>query len=382
MIDERQFDAIVEGFYSAATGTIGWNEALAPVHDAFNTRAAVMQSIDVTNGRLAHLFHGGEPMEASILDYLRNWHQLDPRRSFLLAHPEALIDRWWHCHEQFDAAFVAKDPFYRHFLPAHNSRYLATTATMVTPTLLTSFSLELPAARGPLSPDERHVVERLGRHVAEALRAFERLRRIAAETLAGHGLLEAFTYPMWLLSPDRFVYFANAAARSAGNEGETVQPTDQRLTLSSESADRRLGECLYMLENGRHGQRCLVDVRRQRGDPPAWLHLQALEPAQVLGVFGDRPQVLATLFDPRQMRELDPFALADLFNMTPTEGRVAVLLAEGLTAQGIAERLGCGVSTVRTHLRKVLAKLGATRLADAVRLLRQGDALWSIPAAQ
>ena len=39
--------------------------------------------------------------------------------------------------------------------------------------------------------------------------------------------------------------------------------------------------------------------------------------------------------------------------------------------------LGCSEATVRSHLRQVMLKLGARRLADAVRVLHQGDALWS-----
>ena len=379
MIKERHFDAMVDGFYRAATGACGWNEALVPVQTAFGARFAAIQSVEVGSGRMVQLAHGGPDLEPGVLDYVRRWHAVDPRRDLMLRNPEQVVGRWWHCDEHLDNKAVARSPFYRHFLQAHDSRHLSTTAALVSYDVMTWFVFELPAGRGPLAPDERHMAERLGRHVVQALRAYERLRRLVARALAGHVLLEAFSYPMWLVGADRFVYFANAAARAIASD-EVVVPMAQRLALANDHADQRLGECLHVLGNGRHGQRFVVDVRRLRSDPPAWLHLQAMVPARVLGVFGDQPQVLATLFDPRQMRELDPFALGDLFGMTPTEGRVAVLLAEGLTAQAIAARLGCGVSTVRTHLRKVLAKLGATRLTDAVRLLRQGGALWSLPA--
>jgi len=56
---------------------------------------------------------------------------------------------------------------------------------------------------------------------------------------------------------------------------------------------------------------------------------------------------------------------------------VAVLLAEGQSAPEIAAQLGCSEATVRSHLRQVMLKLGARRLADAVRVLHQGDALWA-----
>jgi DNA-binding CsgD family transcriptional regulator len=111
-----------------------------------------------------------------------------------------------------------------------------------------------------------------------------------------------------------------------------------------------------------------------------WLHLHALSPLRVLGVFGDQPLVLATLFHPQHFKALDPLALGDLFGMTPTEAKVATLVADGLDAGQMATRLQVQVSTIRTHLRQVFAKIGAQRMADAVRLLHQGDALWAQPS--
>jgi DNA-binding CsgD family transcriptional regulator len=87
--------------------------------------------------------------------------------------------------------------------------------------------------------------------------------------------------------------------------------------------------------------------------------------------------VLATLFDPARLVRLDAHALADSFGFTPTQARVAVLLADGLTIAAIGSRLGIAPTTVRTHLRAVVQRLGTRRMADAVRLLRDAEALWA-----
>jgi DNA-binding CsgD family transcriptional regulator len=44
--------------------------------------------------------------------------------------------------------------------------------------------------------------------------------------------------------------------------------------------------------------------------------------------------------------------------LTPAEGRVARLAAEGLGNREIAEQLWLSVNTVGTHLRRIYAKLG------------------------
>lgn len=381
MITESQFDGVVTGFYAAATGEVPWEAALLPVHTLFRSRTAIVQSVDLSTGHIVQLSHAGDPMPDAFLSYLRHWHEIDPRRSHLLSHATELMGRWWHCHDHFDEGFVAKNRFYREFLPAQQTRYLATLLQKPAGDTMTALSLELPAERGPLDLDEQHTIDRLGRHFGDALRAYERVRRIAAQALAGHTLLDTFAHPMWLLDSDRMVLHANQSARSIESQGLCIGMNGRRLFWKINSVDRRISDMLSTLgSNAQHGDRAVVDARRSKGDVPTWLHMQVLDPTRVLGhAFGNRPMMLVTLFDPSHMRELDAFALSEVFSMTPAEGRVAALLSEGLSAHAIGQRLGCRESTVRTHLRNVLHKLGASKVTEAVRLLRQGEALWSRP---
>jgi DNA-binding CsgD family transcriptional regulator len=58
-----------------------------------------------------------------------------------------------------------------------------------------------------------------------------------------------------------------------------------------------------------------------------------------------------------------------LFDLTPTEARVARDLAEGKTVAAIASGAGASESTIRTHVRAVLEKTGCNRQTDVVALL-------------
>lgn len=374
---DQQFDAIVSALYRAATGALSWSEALTPLQQAFGARTAVLQTVDLPTGAIVQLDSGGPPMQAAFLDYLRRWHALDPRRRHLLARLGDVVGRWWHCNDVFDDDFARRNTFYRHFLPAHDTRYLATAMIDSSPTTVSAFALELPAARGPLSDDERELARRLGLHAAEALRAHERVRRMAVQALAGHRLLGALPYPMWLLDGDRFVLHANPAADEEDRREAHAARRDGRLVLRGNRADQALGAALLRLGGSPHGTREVIDPRARSSELPAWLHLQSLRPVEVLGAFGERPVVLATLFDPARLGQLDAHALADSFGLTPTQARVAVLLAEGLTAEQIGAQLGVALSTIRTHLRSVRRRLGAARTVDAVRLLREGQSLWA-----
>jgi DNA-binding CsgD family transcriptional regulator len=58
-----------------------------------------------------------------------------------------------------------------------------------------------------------------------------------------------------------------------------------------------------------------------------------------------------------------------LFDLTPAEARVARSLASGKTIATIATEGGVSPETVRTHVRRVLAKTGCERQAEIVALL-------------
>jgi len=60
--------------------------------------------------------------------------------------------------------------------------------------------------------------------------------------------------------------------------------------------------------------------------------------------------------------------------LTPTEARIAALIADGDSTSDIARSLFLSRRTVQTHISHILTKLGAKRRADTVReALRQGD---------
>lgn len=60
--------------------------------------------------------------------------------------------------------------------------------------------------------------------------------------------------------------------------------------------------------------------------------------------------------------------------LTPRESEVLGLLADGLSQREIAERLVVGLTTVGTHIQRILAKLGVHNRTQAVALLlRNGD---------
>ena len=83
------------------------------------------------------------------------------------------------------------------------------------------------------------------------------------------------------------------------------------------------------------------------------------------GVPALRPRVVASLRSmDRSQRSSSPRTRGTSL-LTPQEGRVMLLIAEGLTNSEISRRLGVSVSTVNTHVRSAKRKLGARTRIEA-----------------
>jgi DNA-binding CsgD family transcriptional regulator len=307
---------------------------------------------------------------------VRHYHQQDPRRAQLVAGTEVPHGTWYHDHEHLGLEFVHADPFYQHFLAAYDCRYVAARTMSPAPDQALIFALELPAARGPLGPDERAELERLGTHLDDALRSFERLRRAQAQVLAGHQLLHVFAQPMWLIDTDRFVHDANAAAQAEMRHARVLAQRGPHLVATAGRLEPALLAAVHQLRSQAHGSRRVLQHRLHGSAHPLWLHLSLVKPELSAGAFGPQAMVLVTLFDPQQVVSFDPYALSSLLDLTPAQARVAAGLAQGSTVEQMAAASGSRVATVRSHLFSVMQRVGASRGDDLVRRLHEGHMLW------
>ena len=119
-----------------------------------------------------------------------------------------------------------------------------------------------------------------------------------------------------------------------------------------------------------------MSVRRSEGLPPVALHVSPVDGRET--EYCAWPvAALVVVVDPRSETGIDPCDVAARLGLTPTEGQVAALLAEGKTVREIASERGCKVTTIRTHVQRMFTKLGIKRQVDLVRLVLSAATLRS-----
>jgi DNA-binding CsgD family transcriptional regulator/PAS domain-containing protein len=81
------------------------------------------------------------------------------------------------------------------------------------------------------------------------------------------------------------------------------------------------------------------------------------------------PAVVIFISDPEQQSSAPQEIVRALFDFTPAETQLAMLLANGLTLDEASEELGISRNTSRAHLRSTFSKTGVTRQTMLVRLI-------------
>ncbi len=131
------------------------------------------------------------------------------------------------------------------------------------------------------------------------------------------------------------------------------------------------------------GVRACRAIRDQPGAPLVVMLTTFEEPAVVEAArVAGATAYLSKETDPRELARMIRAVLADperdwlpavdLPDLTPREGQVLTLLAEGLTNKAIAARLGVSPDTVKDHLENVYRKL---EVRDRVSALRRATGL-------
>lgn len=85
-----------------------------------------------------------------------------------------------------------------------------------------------------------------------------------------------------------------------------------------------------------------------------------------------QPHVALFLSPPAQAKKVSEKLLITLFDLTPTEARVAAILTRGARAAEVAEELGVSQTTIAFHIRNLLQKTGTNRQIDLIALILAG----------
>jgi DNA-binding CsgD family transcriptional regulator len=348
---------ITEGFVSAAIDPSRWDAAMDAAAKATGSFGAILIPI---RGRTP-LFPKSESMRANMDVYVRDgWVHRDERYRSL----PAFMRRGASCEFDFTTPEqIARNAFYQEFLAPDGLRWFAG-VKIGDDKDIWCLSIQRTIAEGPFSQIELERLTALSRQMAgaaELARAFG-FARIEGALQA----FEASGSAVAMIDRSGEVLRLNHCAERL--LGPDLQIVCRRVVSADRDATAALDRALHALLWSREADafHAPVVLRRQHGRPivayPSRLPAAARE--------GFGLCVGSVVFVDLEARQ-SPAAsdLVQAFGLTPTEAKLAAMVAEGRSLEDIAEQRQTSLTTARNQLKAVFAKTSTHRQSELVALL-------------
>lgn len=163
------------------------------------------------------------------------------------------------------------------------------------------------------------------------------------------------------------VSFANALAREAIDAPGELAIVDEHLLARSPRVSRLLHEALRVaVQSAPRATRIPLSTS---GNDDADIFVTPLPTARGFARDTRRLALLLVAQSGHGGSMPSQEDLRQLFDLTPAEGKVALMLCTGRAPKEIARDLQLSIATVRSHLASLLAKTGTSRQVQLVRLL-------------
>lgn len=225
------------------------------------------------------------------------------------------------------------------------------------------FTLERKFDMGPVSRREIAVLDGVRPHLARAALLASKLQMQRAQ--ASLSAFERAGSPAALIGAGSGLLATNASFDKL--EGQLVLRARNKLAVDDARADALLQKALSELARDRLGDTRSIPVPLRDNRPAFVIHVLPIR-RQALDIFS-RAQAMLVVTASERSLHIAASLLCELYDLTRAEAAVAAGLLNGLTAEELALSRSVNRETVRSQIKRVLAKTGCRSQVDFIRRL-------------
>jgi len=207
-------------------------------------------------------------------------------------------------------------------------------------------------------------------HIRQFVRVRQALVSAGALGVAENGLLDNTRVGVIHLDQRGRIVEANDRAHTMLRQGDAVADRDGELWARQPTDHARLERLVAgaLPTSSAPAVSGSMTLHRVSGLLPFVVHVKPVSVRQP--DFGTpRAAVLVLIVEPGRQPRLDLSMVAETLGLTPTEGQVAIRLAQGQTVREIAATTGRTEAAIYYHLHQIYQKRGIARQTDLVRLV-------------
>ena len=225
------------------------------------------------------------------------------------------------------------------------------------------------AARGPFGETEKAILGSLMPHLRRAALLHGELASLRSQFATVTEHLDRYPQAFLLVDTDCRVLFANASARAIADRRDGLLVNAGIFAASSLHDNQFFRKLVRQAAVSRNGAVHRISIERPFPRTPYRLLIMRAEDSGAVPLGVSHPAAACLIVDTESDAAPDPSLIAELFGLTPAEAQVATTLVEGHSVEEIAAQTGVAAGTVRTHLKRILAKTATSRQGELIALI-------------
>lgn len=216
-------------------------------------------------------------------------------------------------------------------------------------------------------PDVDALLEDLAPHMRAALGSFVALERERMTASVAKEAVRRMNFGWVTLDGEGRVLEADIhGTQMLEGAGRLTRGKDGRLTARDPGLRRQLLAAVRELAENRQARPRAIVLSRE-----PWLDLLLIPSGQRMGTTQAAPAIVCYLHADNWSSADRCEQLAQLFDLAPSEARLALALSRGMSISEAAPDLGLTVESARTYSKRIYAKTGARGQADLVRFIHR-----------
>jgi DNA-binding CsgD family transcriptional regulator len=219
---------------------------------------------------------------------------------------------------------------------------------------------------GRFVPGDDRLIAALGDYLRAALRHHVALERERFGASVANEAIRRLDFGWLTLDAAGRVLDADPHAEQLLASGDLRRAADGGLASRDPGVDRDIADAIETLAEAPYGRPRALVLNR---DP--WLDMLLVPAGRRALASGPAPAIIAYVHGDSWSSADRCDQLAELFELLPSEARLALALGRGMTIAEAAQELRLTVQTARTYSKRIYAKMGARGQPDLVRFIHR-----------
>ena len=273
-------------------------------------------------------------------------------------------------HEHFSQREALRNPVYADWLIPLGLKHTAGTVVRAEGGALDLISFMRPRDARPYTVDDKRFIERLVPDIVRAARLRARMLHLSRNAALGMAALDSLRQGVAVVDAQCRIHHANVGMERHLAAPGPLCAHQGRLACTDRTAHARLQRLVAAACTSPAKAGALPLLGDEADRRPVVVSVLPLQANHAWAARREAPLALVVVATPGAATDLSQGLVADLLGLSPTEARLALLLASGKTVKDFAAIQGCTWNTARAHLANLLGKTGCRRQVELVQLLQ------------